>query len=468
MLRQQARFFNRFTVLCDFVAIVLAFFLAYHICGSREGLNPIQYYLWIFLVILPAWYFLMNHYRFYVSLRTRPLSHVLLSLVNVHVIGGVLITSAVYLVDPRYSRNLVGLFLLFSLILLGLGKTTQKIALGYIRSQGYNFRNILVIGTDRKARSFINLLDEHAGWGLRILGVLRLADEAENEDIDGHKVLGTLDQLVETCRENTVDEVVFCVPSKLLDDRENYPDILEKMGVTVRMVLDVFDLSRARRELSLFHGMIPILTFFPKSFDAGQMFLKRCLDIAGSVAGLLVTGIAFPLLAVAIKIDSRGPIFFGQYRIGENGRVFRCWKFRSMYADAESRKKELLQRNEMNGAAFKIKDDPRITRVGRFLRKTSLDELPQFWNILRGEMSLVGTRPPTPDEVERYENWHRKRICIKPGLTGLWQVSGRNRITDFDEIARLDIKYIENWSLWLDIKILLKTVQVILIGQGSY
>jgi exopolysaccharide biosynthesis polyprenyl glycosylphosphotransferase len=468
MLRQQARFFARLTVFCDLVAVVLAFFLAYHICGSREGLNPIRYYLWIFLVILPAWYFLMNYYRFYASIRTRPISHVLLSLVNVHVIGGVIITSAIYLVDPGFSRRLVGLFLLFSLILLGIGKSTQKGALGFIRRRGYNFRNILVVGTDRKARSFINLLDAHADWGLQILGVLRLADEAESEDIDGHKVLGTLDQLVETCRNSTVDEVVFCVPSKLLDNGESYPCILEKMGITVRMVLDVFDLSLARRELSLFHGMIPILTFYPKSFDAGQMFLKRCLDIAGSVAGLLITGITFPFLAVAIKIDSRGPIFFGQYRIGENGRVFRCWKFRSMYADAESRKRELLHRNEMNGAVFKIKDDPRITRVGRFLRKMSLDELPQFWNILRGEMSLVGTRPPTPDEVETYENWHRKRICIKPGLTGLWQVSGRNRITDFDEIARLDIKYIENWSLWLDIKILLKTFHVILIGQGSY
>ncbi len=139
-----------------------------------------------------------------------------------------------------------------------------------------------------------------------------------------------------------------------------------------------------------------------------------------------------------------------------------------MYVDAESRKKDLIQRNEMNGAVFKIRNDPRVTRVGRFLRKTSLDELPQFWNILRGEMSLVGTRPPTPDEVECYEHWHRRRISIRPGLTGLWQVSGRNQVRDFDEIARLDIKYIENWSLWLDIKILFKTLQVILVGQGSY
>jgi len=469
MLRQQARFFNRLTVFCDLVAVVLAFFLAYSIRSSREDLYAVPYYLWIFLVILPSWYFLLSHYRFYVSIRTRPISHVLMSLVNIHLIGGVVVTSAIYLVDPHgFSRSLVGLFLLFSLALLGIEKIAQKAVLGFIRRRGYNFRQILVVGTDRKARGFIGLLDDHADWGLRIAGVLRLADEAESAEVGGHKVLGTLDQLVETCRKNTVDEVVFCVPAKLLDNGDNYTGILEKMGITVRMVLDVIDLSRPRRELSLFHGTIPILTFYPKSFDTGQMFLKRCLDVAGSILGLLATGVAFPFIAAAIKFDSRGPILFSQARVGENGRIFRCWKFRSMHADADARKRDLLQRNEMNGAVFKIREDPRITRVGRFLRKSSLDELPQFWNIFRGEMSLVGTRPPTPDEVERYEDWHRKRICIKPGLTGLWQVSGRNRITDFDEIARLDIKYIENWSLWLDIKILLKTFHVILIGQGSY
>jgi exopolysaccharide biosynthesis polyprenyl glycosylphosphotransferase len=469
MLRQQARFFNRFTIFCDLVAVALSFFLAHWIRSPQEILLPVPYYLWIFLVILPSWYFLLSHYRFYESIRTRPITQVLMSLVSIHLIGGVVVTSAIYLVDPQgFSRGLVGLFLLFSLAILGIEKIAQKCVLGYIRRRGYNFRQILVVGTDDKARRFIDLLDEHADWGLRIAGILRLADTEEVEEVRGHKVLGTLDQLIDTCMTTTVDEVVFCVPPKQLHNGENYTGILENMGITVRMVLDVVERSRARRELSLFHGTMPILTIYPMAFDTGQMFLKRCIDVAGSLAGLLMTGIAFPFIAAAIKMDSRGPVLFGQARVGENGRIFRCWKFRSMYADAETRKRELLPRNELNGAVFKIRHDPRITRVGRFLRRSSLDELPQFWNILRGEMSLVGTRPPTPDEVERYENWHRKRICIKPGLTGLWQVSGRNRITDFDEIARLDIKYIENWSLWLDLKILFKTLQVLMIGQGSY
>jgi exopolysaccharide biosynthesis polyprenyl glycosylphosphotransferase len=469
MLRQQALFFNRLTIFIDLLAVIFAFLLAYHVRGSQEFLYPIPYYLWIFLVIFPTWYFLMSHYRFYTSIRLRPISHLLMSLVNVHLVGGVIVTSAIYLVDPRgFSRGLVGFFLLFSLVFLIFGKTAQKGALGFIRRRGYNFRNVLVVGADRKARNFINLLDEHADWGLQIIGVLRPAGEGEEETVEGHKVIGTLDRLAETCRRSTVDEVVFCLPANHLGEVEKDLGLLEKMGITVRMVLDVFDLSRGRRELSLFHGMIPILTFHSKAFDAGQMFLKRSLDVVGATVGLLLTAIVFPFIAVAIRLDSPGPVFFTQRRIGENGRIFRCWKFRSMYVDAESRKKDLIRRNEMNGAVFKIRNDPRVTRVGRFLRKTSLDELPQFWNILRGEMSLVGTRPPTPDEVECYEHWHRRRISIRPGLTGLWQVSGRNQVRDFDEIARLDIKYIENWSLWLDIKILFKTLQVILVGQGSY
>jgi lipopolysaccharide/colanic/teichoic acid biosynthesis glycosyltransferase len=173
----------------------------------------------------------------------------------------------------------------------------------------------------------------------------------------------------------------------------------------------------------------------------------------------------FPLIATAIKIDSPGPIFFRQQRIGENGRPFFLYKYRSMYINAETRKAELDHQNEMNGPVFKIENDPRITRVGRFLRRFSIDELPQFWNVLRGEMSLVGTRPPTPDEVEKYALHHYRRLSIKPGITGLWQVSGRNRINDFNEIVKLDVQYIDQWSLWLDCKIILKTFKAIRSGK---
>ncbi len=341
-------------------------------------------------------------------------------------------------------------------------------ALGFWRQRGFNTRNLLIVGTREKARKFHHLVEDHADWGLKILGFVQ-ADEGEAAgEIEGHPVLGCIEELERICKSCSVDEVVFCIPKDLVVGVEDCLQDLQELGITVRMVLDFYDMPSCKKDIGLFHGALPVLTFHTKSLDAQQLFFKRILDIFGAFVGLGIMALLFPFIALAIKKDSPGPIFFGQERVGTSGRIFRCWKFRSMYSDAEERKKELMAQNEMKGAIFKIKDDPRITRVGRFLRKTSLDELPQFWNVLRGEMSLVGTRPPTPTEVAQYENWHRRRISIKPGITGMWQTSGRNRIEDFDEIVRLDLYYIDKWSIWLDILILLKTVRAVLAGSGSY
>jgi exopolysaccharide biosynthesis polyprenyl glycosylphosphotransferase len=250
------------------------------------------------------------------------------------------------------------------------------------------------------------------------------------------------------------------------DLKEKFFD-LQELGVSVRVILESFDQRYSKKELGYFCDRIPFLTISSNRLDTETVFLKRALDIVGSLTGLALTAAIFPFIAFAIKHESSGPVFFGQERVGENGRIFTVWKFRSMHTDAEERKQELLARNEMQGAIFKIANDPRVTCVGQFLRRTSLDEFPQFWNVLIGDMSLVGTRPPTPDEVERYENWQRRRISIRPGITGIWQTSGRNHLKKFDDIVRLDLNYIDNWTLWLDLKILLKTVRVVLTREGS-
>lgn len=210
-----------------------------------------------------------------------------------------------------------------------------------------------------------------------------------------------------------------------------------------------------------------VISFSLKTMDSRRLLIKRVIDIAGAVVGLVLTAAMTPFVALAIKIDSPGPVFFSQTRIGKNGRRFKIWKFRSMYTDAEARKKELAAHNEVKGLMFKMDDDPRVTRVGRFIRRTSIDETPQFLNILVGDMSLVGTRPPTEDEFEHYNGYYRRRMSITPGLTGLWQVSGRSDIQDFEEIVKLDLEYIDNWSLGLDIKILIMTVFAVLGGKGS-
>ncbi len=210
-----------------------------------------------------------------------------------------------------------------------------------------------------------------------------------------------------------------------------------------------------------------MVTYSLYNIDYSRHLIKRLMDIVGGIVGMLITALMTPFVALAIKLDSKGPVFFSQTRIGKNGRRFKLYKFRSMYVDAEERKKELMAQNEMKGLMFKMEDDPRITKVGKFIRKTSIDEFPQFYNVLKGDMSLVGTRPPTEDEFKQYSLYYRRRLCMTPGLTGMWQVSGRSDIEDFEEVVKLDLEYIDNWSIGLDIKILLKTVWVIFAGKGS-
>ena len=214
-------------------------------------------------------------------------------------------------------------------------------------------------------------------------------------------------------------------------------------------------------------GDYTVVTYTRFRSSYKRLLIKRCIDILGGLVGLIITGIFYPFVAIAIKLDSKGPVLFSQVRIGRNGRRFKIYKFRSMYIDAEERKRELEKQNEMQGLMFKMENDPRITKVGKFIRKTSIDELPQFYNVLTGDMSLVGTRPPTEDEFEKYNQYYRRRISMTPGLTGMWQVSGRSEIEDFDDVVKYDLQYIDNWSLTLDIKILFKTIWVVLAGRGS-
>lgn len=248
-----------------------------------------------------------------------------------------------------------------------------------------------------------------------------------------------------------------------------------EMGVAVHTELAVLGENSNNQQLDRLGGYL-VLSTNVRMATSKQLFLKRLMDICGAIAGLVCTGLITIVLAPAIYLASPGPVFFSQVRVGRNGRKFRVYKFRSMYMDAEERKKDLMEQNEIKGFMFKMNADPRIigsgsdgTRhgLGWFIRKTSIDEFPQFWNILKGEMSLVGTRPPTVDEWEQYEHHHRARMAIKPGLTGMWQVSGRSDITDFEEVVRLDMEYIQNWNIAMDIKILLKTVLVVFKGEGS-
>ena len=286
------------------------------------------------------------------------------------------------------------------------------------------------------------------------------------ESLDGY--IGYADDLEKLIRDNKIDLVFVISKMKNDSDIQRYIDICMEMGVTVKVVMDVYQDKIAKSYVSSI-GTYPVLTYHTISLNNSEKTIKRAMDIVGAIVGILIFGPLMLVAAIAIKCSSPGPVIFKQVRVGMNGRYFHIFKFRTMYVDAEERKKELMVDNEIEGGfMFKMKDDPRITKVGKILRKTSIDELPQFFNVLLGDMSLVGTRPPTVEEVELYSRNHWRRISIKPGITGMWQVSGRSKITSFDEIVNLDTKYIDEWSVKMDLKVLVKTVVVLLKREGAY
>lgn len=334
-----------------------------------------------------------------------------------------------------------------------------------------------VLTTCDHAEAMIQDLRED--WSQHICGLalIEAGSEQIGTRIEGVKVEANYDNFMEWIRRSALDELYVDIP---LDSGESffpYLEEMESMGLTVHLRIPMLDRieSRCSGEMSAVRMSRALgrcagrnmLTLGTMEMKLRDRLLKRCIDIAGALIGCLISLPIILLVAVPLKLESPGPLFFRQKRVGLNGRYFYIWKLRSMYMDAEERKKELLQQNEMDGLMFKIHDDPRITKVGKFIRKTSIDELPQFVNVLRGEMSLVGTRPPTVDEYKQYQSHHKRRLSMKPGITGLWQVSGRSNIENFEDVVALDIRYIDNWSFWLDLKLLLKTVVVVFTGRGA-
>lgn len=290
-----------------------------------------------------------------------------------------------------------------------------------------------------------------------------------NESDNAHEgeYVGCLDELEQLIRTYNADQVYFMIRDDGDEQYKQYIEICSRMGVTVKTVIDMYR-SADSKCFTGDVGTYPVITYHFISLNTFEQLIKRFFDIIGALFGIILSSPIMIIVALLIKLTSKGPVIFKQVRIGMNGRRFHIYKFRTMYKDAEQQKEALMDQNEVDGFMFKMKDDPRITPVGKFLRKTSLDELPQFFNVLIGNMSLVGTRPPTPDEVDNYQINHWKRISIKPGITGMWQVNGRSNLTSFDEVVALDTAYIDNWSVMLDIKIMFKTVLVLFMHDGAY
>lgn len=372
-----------------------------------------------------------------------------------------------------YSRGAMGWTgIFFAIFSLGARICWKK----YLRSKRNikdGKRSMIIVTTADKAEETIENIALYNYNGLKITGLVLLDSSGIGQRICDIPVVADIKHVSDyICRE-WVDEVFINLPKKTDLPYKLIQDCTE-MGVTIHLALAKVQSIKGQKQIVERLSGYAVLSTCVNFATTKQLFLKRFMDISGALLGCLVTGLLTLFVGPCIYFKSPGPIFFSQTRVGKNGKKFKLYKFRSMYPDAEERKAELLAQNKVkDGMMFKMDHDPRIIGgekgrgIGNFIRNTSIDEWPQFWNVLKGEMSLVGTRPPTVDEWEKYELHHRARLAIKPGITGLWQVSGRSEITDFEKVVELDTEYIENWSFGLDLKILLKTVQVVLMGKGA-
>jgi len=380
--------------------------------------------------------------------------------------SGLLLTGALYLVHAIYvPRGIVLLTVLLVTIALGLRRLIYRVFLYRRFDRGLDTRNVLIVGTGPEAHALRHHLDSIKHLGYRFKGFVALPGSACGASFTAAEdVVGTLDSLFQNVRKRFIDEIFFTAHC----ERKIVQDVLEQArvhGVDLRMVPDLYDGVAWDNPIE-YIGQFPTMPLHRGEVPEFGLFFKRVFDATFSFLVLTVFSPLLIAVAIAIKLDSPGPVFYASERIGKKGVVFRCIKFRTMVRDADQRRSEIMHMNERDGVLFKISNDPRITRLGRFLRKYSLDELPQFCNVLVGDMSIVGPRPPLAGEVSRYDLCHLRRLDVTPGITGLWQVQGRQN-PSFASYVSFDVSYIDNWSIWLDFKIIVRTIAVVFSGTGT-
>ena len=473
MLKQYNRQFALAFRVFDFLILIFVFYLAYYLRHSSASLNflnlPKQYQIFLPLYLL-AWAYLSKRFRLYASKRMVSFKKEIVDIGKTLTISLLIASIPAFFVreNPLSRVFLVSLWLLqiFSLISL---RFIFREFLKYIRRQGYNFRQVLIVGRNDRAARLVKQIEGSPEFGVRILGFIDAPNGGGQNDLGSlskYEILGNLSSLETILRNEVVDEVFVFLPIKsFYSEIEKVLHVCENVGVEVKIPTDLFSLKLSKSTVS-HYGTVSVIDLYTSPKITWQLLSKRLIDVVGSTFSLIILSPLFAIVSLLIKCTSKGPTFFKQQRVGYNGRFFNCLKFRTMVENAEAHQKDLLRLNEMEGPVFKIKNDPRVTKVGRVLRKASIDELPQLINVLKGDMSLVGPRPPIPSEVSEYVLKDRRRLSMRPGITCLWQVNGRNAIP-FEKWMELDREYIDNWSLMLDFKILLKTLPAVLRGSGA-
>ncbi len=448
-------------IVLDIVCVVLSFFMAHHL---RLGYGFDGAYRVMAVILVLAHMTLMFMSEGYSGILRRGYFIELRKVVwhNVCLIAVMMMGMFFLKNSAVFSRLMMGYFFCINTLLMYVFRCIRKYFLKKRNVGEKGSTHTLVICSRARAEKNVDNLKAFSYAGVKLVGLAITDESLVGEDIRGVQVVADKDTVLEYVRTNVVDEVLISAEAAATP---LYEDLL-MMGVVVHISMNSIIEKIPNPTVNTINNFT-VITSSINVMSFKQKVLKRCMDIVGGIVGVLIMCVLFIIFAPIIYIQSPGPIFFKQTRVGKNGRKFKIYKFRSMYMDAEERKKELMAQNKMNGLMFKMDNDPRITPIGRFIRKTSIDEFPQFINILKGDMSLVGTRPPTMDEVEKYDLHHKSRLAIKPGLTGMWQVSGRSDITDFEEVVRLDNEYIKNFSLSLDVKILFRTVGAVFGKKGS-
>ncbi len=484
MLSDKEKFMQNILKFIDVVVLYSAFPIAYFVdefirfitfwnvkayatSPNVHGLVHFFSNYWIMFVAFPLiWWALYNLNKIYNDYRTREFKNLVWNIFITSVWASFVCGSLVFFFKFDMASRLF--FLVYSgtaFTMVILEKAILLFILDRIHAKGYNQENLLIVGTGNRAREFIRTVKAHSNWGLHIVGLIDDDPRYFGKEIEGFRVLGRIQDVGFIVNRLVIDRVIFVVPRVWLDRIE--PAILEceKVGVSTSISLDLYNLHIAKARQTDFNGF-PLLEFQAFYAKEWQLFIKRLMDIVISLVAIVFFMPLIVLAAAVIKLTSKGPVFFRQERVGLNGRKFLLYKFRSMVNNAEALKEKLESHNEMDGPVFKIKRDPRITPIGYIIRKTSIDEIPQFFNVLKGDMSIVGPRPPLRSEVERYEIWQRRRLSLKPGITCIWQVSGRNNI-GFEEWMRMDLEYIDHWSLMLDLKLMFRTAWVVITGYGA-
>jgi len=453
--------------LLDLTCLALALWLAFYY-GGPDGFDYIIRAVYlptldssIFLAgVLGSWAFILSSFWLYRSKRLASWQDELIDVLRAVIFCSLILATLIFLAEWRiFPKRFLLMFAVSSFVFLFSIRLFKRNLLKQVRLRGRNLRSVVVIGAGERGQKIVKLIKETPEIGYHFAGYV--------DDIEAPGILGNLSEIPQILAENVIDEVIICLPIKTFYDRmELIAKTAEEQGITVRIHSDLFNLKLARAvpgEL----GEAPILSLYTTNLSEWQMFSKNSFDFLGATCLLLLLAPLMLIIAVLIKLTSPGPVLFIQERVGLNKRRFKMFKFRTMSVDADEQQKKLEELNEANGPVFKIKNDPRVTNFGKWLRKTSLDELPQLFNILLGDLSLVGPRPLPERDFQKFNQlWFNRRFSVKPGITCIWQISGRSE-TSFDKWILQDLEYIDKWSLGLDLKILFKTIPAVVRGTGA-